>query len=129
MQERRVVVVGYDGIELVDVASVTSCLAMANRLGASPAYAVRFATLCGGAVRCDSGLELSSQVALQDVSRTHTFVVSGGLGHAVAAADRGLLAQVQRPARSASRVASAGAPACSNAGGAVTQASGAFDCP
>ncbi|MCW3820415.1 DJ-1/PfpI family protein [Micromonospora sp. DR5-3] len=106
MHERRVVVAGYDGIELVDVASVTSCLAMANRLGATPAYAVRFATLSGGAVRCDSGLELSSQVALQDVSGTHTLVVSGGLGHAAAAADGGLLAQVQRLARSASRVAS-----------------------
>ncbi|WP_241825446.1 GlxA family transcriptional regulator [Micromonospora sp. CB01531] len=106
MDERRVVVVGYDGIELVDVASVTSCLNMANRLGVTPAYAVRFATLSGGAVRCDSGLELSSQVALQDVSRTHTLVVSGGLGHAAAAADRSLLAQVQRLARSSSRVAS-----------------------
>ncbi|MCW3839019.1 DJ-1/PfpI family protein [Micromonospora yasonensis] len=107
MYERRVVVVGYDGIELVDVASVTSCLDMANRLGATPAYAVRFATLSGGAVRCDSGLELSSQVALQDVGPTvHTLVVSGGLGHAAAAADRRLLAQVQRLARSSSRVAS-----------------------
>ncbi|MFU8854813.1 GlxA family transcriptional regulator [Micromonospora sp. SL1-18] len=106
MHERRVVVVGYDGIELVDVASVTSCLDMANRLGATPAYAVRFATLSGGPVRCDSGLELSSQVALQDVSRTHTLVVSGGLGHAAAAADRRLLAQVQRLAWSSSRVAS-----------------------
>ncbi|MGW5666455.1 GlxA family transcriptional regulator [Micromonospora sp. NPDC003776] len=106
MHERRVVVIGYDGIELVDVASVTSCLDMANRLGATPAYVVRFATLSGGAVRCDSGLELSSQVALQDVSHTHTLVVSGGLGHAAAAADRRLLAQVQRLARSASRVAS-----------------------
>ncbi|MFU8876242.1 GlxA family transcriptional regulator [Micromonospora sp. SL4-19] len=106
MDERRVVVVGYDGIELVDVASVTSCLDMANRLGATPAYAVRFATLSGGAVRCDSGLELSGQVALQHVARTHTLVVSGGLGHAAAAADRILLAQVQRLARSSSRVAS-----------------------
>lgn len=106
VHERRVVVVGYDGIELVDVASVTSCLDMANRLGATPAYAVRFATLSGGAVRCDSGLQLSSQVALPDVSRTHTLVVSGGLGHAAAAADRSLLAQVQRLARFSSRVAS-----------------------
>lgn len=71
VHERRVVVIGYDGIELVDVASVTSCLDMANRLGATPAYVVRFATLSGGAARCDSGLELSSQVALQDVSHTH----------------------------------------------------------
>ncbi|GIH14856.1 GlxA family transcriptional regulator [Rugosimonospora africana] len=107
MHERRVVVVGYDGIELVDVASVTSCLDMANRLGATPAYTCRFATLSGGAARCDSGLELPSQIALRDVLRpVHTLVVSGGLGHAAAAADRDLLAQVQRLARGASRVAS-----------------------
>jgi hypothetical protein len=45
--ERRVVVVGYDGIELLDVANVTSCLDLANRLGATPPYDVRFATLSG----------------------------------------------------------------------------------
>jgi len=107
MHERRVIVVGYDGIELVDVASVTSCLDMANRLGATPAYDVRFATLSGGAVRCDSGLELPGQLALRDVHRElDTLVVSGGLGHAAAAADRGLLAEVQRLARRSVRVAS-----------------------
>ncbi len=107
VHERRVVVVGYDGIELVDVACVTSCLDVANRLGATPAYDVRFATLSGGAVRCDSGLELPGQVALPDVRpAVHTLVVSGGLGHTAAAADRGLLAEVQRLARGSSRVVS-----------------------
>jgi transcriptional regulator GlxA family with amidase domain len=123
VHERHVVVVGYDGIELVDVASVTSSLDMANRLGATPPYAVRFATLSGGTVRCDSGLDLPSQVALPDVSdeAVHTLVVSGGLGHAAAAADRGLLTQVQRLARSASRVASV----CTGAG--VLAAAGLLD--
>lgn len=104
---RRVLVVGYDGTELLDVASVTSCLDLANRLGATPAYDVRFATLSGGAVRCDSGLELHAQVALRDVpGAVHTLVISGGLGHAAAAADLELVRQVQRLARGASRVAS-----------------------
>lgn len=107
VHERRVVVVGYDGIELLDVASVTSCLDLANRLGATPAYDIRFATPSGKAVRCDSGLELPGQVALQDVLRgLHTLVISGGTGHSAAAADRGLLAHVQRLARISSRVAS-----------------------
>lgn len=68
---------------------------------------VRFATMSGGPVRCDSGLDLPGQVALPDVpGRVHTLVVSGGLGHTAAAADRRLLAQVQRLARSSRRVAS-----------------------
>jgi transcriptional regulator GlxA family with amidase domain len=117
-----VVVVGYDGIELVDVASVTSCLDMANRLGATPAYAVRFATLSGAPVRCDSGLELPSQLALHEVGgAVDTLVVSGGLGHARAATDRGLLAQIQRLARSSTRVASV----CT--GAAVLAAAGLLD--
>src|SRR5262245_53353732 len=107
VHERRVVVVGYDRLELIDVASVTSCLDLANRLGATPAYDVRFATLSGGAVRCDSGLELHAQMALPDVpGGVDTLVVSGGLGHTAAAADRGLLGQIQRLARSSNRVAS-----------------------
>jgi transcriptional regulator GlxA family with amidase domain len=107
VHERAVVVVGYDGIELVDVASVTSCLDMANRLGAAPAYDVRFATMSGDSVRCDSGLELRGQVALPDVpGGRHTLVISGGLGHATAAADSSLISQIQRLARSSSRVAS-----------------------
>lgn len=107
VHDRRVVVVGYDGIELVDIASVTSCLDMANKLGATPAYDVRFATPSGGPVRCDSGLEVRGQVALAEVPRgLHTLVVSGGLGHTAAAADLDLLAHVRRLARRSSRVAS-----------------------
>lgn len=101
------VVVGYDGLELVDVACVTSCLDMANRLGATPRYKICFGTLSGGAVRCDSGLELPGQSALPDVTgRIHTLVVSGGLGHVAAAADESLLVEVRRLASTASRVAS-----------------------
>lgn len=107
VHDRRVIVVGYDDIELMDVASVTSCLNMANKLGAAPPYDVRFATLSGASVRCDSGLELPGQVALPDVPRgLHTLVVSGGTGHIAAAADPGLLAEVRRLARHSSRVAS-----------------------
>lgn len=49
MEEREVVLVGYDEAELLDIACVTTSLATANRLGASPAYVVSVAT--PGAVR------------------------------------------------------------------------------
>ena len=58
MDGRLVVVVGYDGIELIDVACVTSGFEHANRLGAHPAYQVVLATPAGRPVRSDSGLEL-----------------------------------------------------------------------
>lgn len=38
------IVVGYDGAELPDIACVTTSLTTANRLGASPANAVVLAT-------------------------------------------------------------------------------------
>jgi len=107
MAQRRVVVVGYDGLELLDVASVTSSLDLANRLGATPAYDISLATLSGGPVRCDSGLHVQAQFALPDVrGALDTLIVSGGLGHSTAAADPALLDQVRRLARRARRVAS-----------------------
>jgi hypothetical protein len=54
MEERVVVLVGYDEAELLDIACVTTSLITANRLGASPAYAVSVAT--------PGGRELSSMV-------------------------------------------------------------------
>lgn len=107
MTRRRVVVVGYDDLELLDLACVTSSLDLANRLGATPAYDVRLATVQGGTVRCDAGFDLQAQLALSQVrGAIDTLVVSGGLGHASAADDPVLLAEVQRLAGRARRVAS-----------------------
>ncbi|WP_029137212.1 GlxA family transcriptional regulator [Nakamurella lactea] len=100
-------VIGYQGLELLDVACLTSCLDLANRLGARPAYRIRLATMSGGPVSCDSGLEVHAQLALTQVQgAVDTLVVSGGLGHETAAADSALLNQVRRLARSSRRVAS-----------------------
>jgi hypothetical protein len=51
---RLVVVIGIDGIELIDVACVTSGFEHANRLGARPAYHVVLATPAGRGVRTDT---------------------------------------------------------------------------
>jgi transcriptional regulator GlxA family with amidase domain len=55
MGPHRVVVVGYDDAELVDIACVTSALALANRLGADPAYQVVLANVTGDPIRCETG--------------------------------------------------------------------------
>lgn len=98
--------VGYDGTELVDVACVTSALDLANRLHAEPPYEVVVASVTGDDIRCDSGLLLRAQARLGAIARADTVIVSGGLGHTVAAADRALLRQLYRLAATADRVGS-----------------------
>ncbi|QFZ20189.1 GlxA family transcriptional regulator [Saccharothrix syringae] len=107
MEGRLVVVVGYDGVELVDVACVTSGFEHANRRGAEPAYRVVLATPAGRSVRSDSGLEVRGQSGFDGIrGRLDTLVVSGGLGHVEAAADPRLVGQVRRLAGASRRVAS-----------------------
>ncbi len=100
-------VVGYDGVELIDVACVTSGFYYANQLGAAQAYHVVLATSAGRSMRCDSGLELRSESRLDGIhGRIDTLVVSGGRGHEAAADNPRLVGQVRRLAESARRVAS-----------------------
>jgi transcriptional regulator GlxA family with amidase domain len=104
---RPVVVVAYDGVELVDVACVTTGFYTANLTGAHPPYRVRLASLGGRSVRCNSGLELRAQARVEDpVDGLDTLVVSGGFGHDAAANDARLVDCVRRLAGDARRVAS-----------------------
>ena len=99
--------VGYDGIELVDVACVTSALDYANRQGAQPHYRAVFATAVGRPVRCDSGLELRGQGRLDTLEGLiDTLIVSGGQGHEAAAANPRLVGHIRRLAANSRRVAS-----------------------
>ncbi|QNP75253.1 DJ-1/PfpI family protein [Streptomyces roseirectus] len=102
-----VVVVGYPGAELLDIACLTTAFDYANRAGATPAYQVRVVTPGGGAIACQSGLTLRAQGALERFrGPLDTVVVSGGEGHEAAAANGGLIAHVRRLARVSRRVAS-----------------------
>lgn len=107
MSERQVVVVGYEQAELLDIASVTDAFDAANRLGARPRYLVRMASPGGRPVRCQSGLTLQSHLSLERCrGPLDTLVVSGGLGHRVAADDARTVGHVRRLARESRRVAS-----------------------
>jgi transcriptional regulator GlxA family with amidase domain len=107
MDDPVVVVIGYDGIELVDVACVTTAFDYANRLGADPRYRAVFATAVGRPVRCDSGLELRGQARLDTIDDPiNTLIVSGGQGHEAAAANPRLIGHVRRLAQLSRRVAS-----------------------
>ena len=105
---RSVVVVGYDGAELLDLACVTTTLAMANTVGAlAEPYEAVVVSPGGRAVHCASGLVLQAQAALERITGPiDTLVVSGGVTHARVAADPTVVAHVRRLARDSRRVAS-----------------------
>ncbi|MGW4460794.1 GlxA family transcriptional regulator [Micromonospora sp. NPDC004704] len=107
MQKRTILVVGYDGAELIDIACVTSSLDIANRIGADPPYRVVLASPGGRAITCDSGLRLEAETSLERFNdQVDTLLVSGGLGHERAAASKRLVGHVRRLAGLARRVAS-----------------------
>ncbi|MBA9006838.1 GlxA family transcriptional regulator [Thermomonospora cellulosilytica] len=107
MDERRVLVVGYDAAELLDIACITSTLEITNLHGATPAYQVRLASPGGRPVTCATGLTLMAHETLERVTGPlDTLIVSGGLGHGKAAADRSIVAHVRRLARESRRIAS-----------------------
>ncbi|EWM14900.1 DJ-1/PfpI family protein [Kutzneria sp. 744] len=123
---RRIVIVGYPEVELLDVACVADTFDTANRHGANPQYSIEFATLGAQPASSGSGLVLAGQHALERITGPlDTIVVSGGLGHERAADDPVLVAHVRRLARESRRVSSvcSGAsgwpqPACSTAAAA-----------
>ncbi|MFG3706481.1 GlxA family transcriptional regulator [Micromonospora sp. NPDC047670] len=104
---RRVVVVGYEGSELLDIACVTSTLALAGRIAGRTLYRTELVSPHGQAIRCDSGLEVHSSGSLQRATGPiDTLVVSGGQGHEAAAAEPTVVAHVRRLAALARRTAS-----------------------
>ncbi|MFB7864553.1 GlxA family transcriptional regulator [Streptomyces sp. NPDC056069] len=123
MAERLMVVVGYEAAELLDIACVTTTLAMANGIGAPEVpYRVLLSGPGGGPLVCGSGLVLGSERSLERLSGPlDTLIVSGGTGFERAASDPRLVAHVRRLARESRRVASV----CTGAG--VLAAAGLLD--
>lgn len=115
MAQREVLVIGYDGAELLDIACVTTTLTTALTTaalitGTDPSeqpYRVRLLTPGGRPITCSSGLELRAHGSLEHHhSLVDTVVVSGGFGSGRAAANPQLIGQVQRLATLSRRVAS-----------------------
>ena len=103
----RFLVVGYDGAELLEIASVTSTLTAANRLAGKQLYAWTVLTPGGRPITCDSGLVLRADASLQRTTdAADTMVVSGGYGYEHGATDSTLIAHVGRLAELSGRIAS-----------------------
>ncbi|NIK62500.1 GlxA family transcriptional regulator [Kribbella shirazensis] len=110
-----VLVLGYDGAELLDIACVTTTLttgvttaAMINgRPAGETPYEVRLLTPGGRPITCSSGLQLQAHGALErHRGPADTLVVSGGFGSGAVATDQRVVGHVRRVASLVRRVAS-----------------------
>lgn len=104
--ERDVVVVTFDGAQILDVTGPLEVFSSASRLLPAARYATRVVTTRGGPVRASSGLEFASTSLAAVASPVDTLVVAGGADMDAAVADAELLAQVRRLATDARRVTS-----------------------
>lgn len=107
---RHVVLVAFEGAQLLDVAGPLQAFATASELlgevGLPPAYGLTVASRVGGPVATSSGLVLAT-VPLSAASRdVDTFLVAGGPGVHAATADPELLAWVKLQAAQVRRVCS-----------------------
>ena len=64
-----VVVVAFDGLQLLDLAGPVEVLRTATRLGASPPYRTMVATPDGQPVRSESGVSVAADVSLAALAR------------------------------------------------------------
>ncbi|PVG81965.1 AraC family transcriptional regulator [Nocardioides gansuensis] len=119
---RRIVIVGFPAAELLDIASVTTPLQVANYLAGHAVYDVTLASPGGKPIVTGTGLTLAAQAALERVrGPLDTVLVSGGIGYVDAMADTRLVRHVARLARESRRVASV----CTGAG--ILAAAGVLD--
>lgn len=105
MTERQVVVVGFDGVQMLDVAGPAEVFSAAALLGGG--YRRVLTSVDGGPIRTDSGLSLNVDAALADVTgEINTLLVPGGLGTFTAESDPALLDGIRALAAHARRVCS-----------------------
>ena len=104
---RTVLVVAFDGLQLLDLAGPVEVFDGANRRDDAAHYNVRVATRDGRRVRSTSGVEIGADLALRDAPAAFdTLVVVGGSGTRGLLADEPFLAELRRLAARARRVTS-----------------------
>lgn len=105
LPERRVVILIFDGVQMLDVAGPAQAFSTANDEGAAPAYEIVFAAVGSGAARSAQGLTLLG-APLARAARLDTLVVPGGPGVHPLRADPASLGRILRACRRSRRVAS-----------------------
>ncbi|MEV0250664.1 GlxA family transcriptional regulator [Nocardia sp. NPDC050712] len=104
---RTVLIVVFDGFQLLDLAGPADVFSSAALLGARPGYRVEVASASAGLVRSACGVEVMARHALGSWSEpVHTLLVAGGLAAWAASGEDGLVAGIRRGAGWAERVGS-----------------------
>jgi transcriptional regulator GlxA family with amidase domain len=94
MPIRRVVILVYDGVQILDVAGPLQALATANEEGANPRYQVIVASIRPGTVKTASGLDIRA-VRLPPPASIDTLLIPGGPGIEYAQADARMLSAIR----------------------------------
>jgi transcriptional regulator GlxA family with amidase domain len=103
---RRIVIVAFPGVQLLDVVGPLEVFAIASRDG-DERYTVEVVTVDGAVVQGSSGLPIVPHRALHEVrGAIDTLIVAGGTGTGDAARDRALIGWLRRTAPKCRRVAS-----------------------
>jgi transcriptional regulator GlxA family with amidase domain len=95
MPNRTVVILVYDGVQVIDIAGPIQALTTANEEGASIPYAVRLAAVSRGPIRTASGVKLVAD-PLPRAAAIDTLLIPGGPGVHVFRKNRRALAVLQR---------------------------------
>ncbi|SDR12616.1 DJ-1/PfpI family protein [Thermostaphylospora chromogena] len=104
---RRVVIVVYDGFQLLDMTGPADVFGAAGLLCGEDGYRVEPAAVRAGSVRAHGGITVTAAHALADVrGPLDTLLVTGGWGTPAHLDDRELVGQIARLAGLARRVAS-----------------------
>jgi transcriptional regulator GlxA family with amidase domain len=107
---RRIDILAFANVQLLDVAGPLQAFASANELacahGFAPPYSPRVVAVDGGTVTTSAGLGIVAEPLPGDAEPSDTLVVAGGWGVYDAARDPALVAWVRAQAASARRVAS-----------------------
>ncbi len=108
---RRVMTLGYNGAQVLDVAGPMQIFTNAQGPDGKPAYQAEIVCRTPGPMRTTGGVALLPDRTIADVTEVElagldTFIVSGGTGSRVLAQDTGLLDFIRRASASARRTVS-----------------------
>lgn len=90
VRPRRIVLVGYPGVQSLDLVGPTEVFSMANTYSGSQEYEVILASEAGGEIVTESGLRIAGSIALGSVPESvDTILVGGGPEEALRALQMG----------------------------------------
>jgi transcriptional regulator GlxA family with amidase domain len=107
---RTVVILAFDGMQLLDLAGPVEVFRTATRLGATPPYRTVIATPTGESIRSESGVVIGAEESIPNLRRRRrpfdTMLVVGGQGVQDAANDASLVSDLAVVSHRVERIAS-----------------------